>query len=76
MPLGVLSSLRRNTPLDFVLRAASLIGLSIPVFYFGILLLIAFSLYLEWFPLIGGGGFSDPLNPSTISGCARRSSMP
>jgi ABC-type dipeptide/oligopeptide/nickel transport system permease component len=62
VPIGVLSSLRRNTPLDFVLRAAALIGLSIPVFYFGILLLIAFSLYLEWFPLIGGGDFSDPFS--------------
>ena len=62
VPIGVLSSLRRNTPLDFVLRAASLIGLSIPVFYLGILLLIAFSLYLEWFPLIGGGDFSDPFS--------------
>jgi ABC-type dipeptide/oligopeptide/nickel transport system permease component len=62
VPIGILSSLRRNTPFDFMLRAASLIGLSIPVFYFGILLLIAFSLYLEWFPLIGGGDFSDPLS--------------
>jgi ABC-type dipeptide/oligopeptide/nickel transport system permease component len=62
VPIGVLSSLRRNTTLDFILRGASLIGLSIPVFYFGILLLIAFSLYLEWFPLIGGGDFDDPLS--------------
>jgi ABC-type dipeptide/oligopeptide/nickel transport system permease component len=62
VPIGVLSSLRRNTTLDFILRGASLIGLSIPVFYFGILLLIAFSLYLEWFPLIGGGDFDDPFS--------------
>src|SRR5262245_46986448 len=52
IPIGVVSDLRRNTPLGVVLRAASLIGLSIPVFYVGVLLLIALSLYRRDYPIV------------------------
>jgi ABC-type dipeptide/oligopeptide/nickel transport system permease component len=52
MPIGVVSGLRRNTPLGVVLRAASLIGLSIPVCYVGVLPLIALSLYRRDHPIV------------------------
>jgi ABC-type dipeptide/oligopeptide/nickel transport system permease component len=56
IPAGVFSALHRRHPLiDYAIRLVSLLGLSIPVFYFGILLLIVFSLRLDLFPLIGGG---------------------
>src|SRR2546422_3714980 len=57
IPIGILSALKRRNPLvDYPLRIIALLGLSMPVFWLGILLLIVFSLHLNLFPLIGGGG--------------------
>jgi ABC-type dipeptide/oligopeptide/nickel transport system permease component len=62
LPTGVFSALKRQSPLiDYSARIIALIGLSMPVFWFGILLLIVFSLYLNLFPLIGGGDLSTVL---------------
>ena len=56
IPIGILSALKRRSPLiDYPLRIIALLGLSMPVFWLGILLLIVFSLHLDIFPLIGGG---------------------
>src|SRR5262249_19306965 len=42
VPLGVLSAVRQNTKLDYVLRVVSLRGLSLPSFWLGLLVLMAF----------------------------------
>jgi peptide/nickel transport system permease protein len=56
IPIGIVSALKRRSPLiDYPLRIIALLGLSMPVFWLGILLLIVFSLRLDLFPLIGGG---------------------
>src|SRR5213593_5028081 len=56
VPIGIISALKRRNPLiDYPLRIFALLGLSMPVFWLGILLLIVFSLHLNLFPLIGGG---------------------
>ena len=56
IPVGILSALKRRNPLiDYPLRIFALLGLSMPVFWLGILLLIVFSLRWDIFPLIGGG---------------------
>ena len=56
IPIGIVSALKRRNPLiDYPLRIFALLGLSMPVFWLGILLLIVFSLHLDLFPLIGGG---------------------
>ena len=56
VPIGIVSALKRRSPLiDYPLRIIALLGLSMPVFWLGILLLIGFSLRLDVFPLIGGG---------------------
>ena len=62
LPTGIFSALKRQNPLvDYAARIIALLGLSMPVFWFGILLLIAFSLYWDLFPLIGGGDLSTVL---------------
>jgi peptide/nickel transport system permease protein len=62
LPTGIFSALKRQSPLiDYSARIIALIGLSMPVFWFGILLLIVFSLYWDLFPLIGGGDLSTVL---------------
>src|SRR5262249_36328985 len=56
IPIGIISALKRRNPLiDYPLRIFALLGLSMPVFWLGILLLIVFSLRFYLFPLIGGG---------------------
>ena len=63
LPSGILSALHRRSPLiDYSARLVSLLGLSMPVFWCGILLLMAFSLYWDLFPLIGGGDLSTVLD--------------
>jgi ABC-type dipeptide/oligopeptide/nickel transport system permease component len=62
VPIGIVSALKRRNPLiDYPLRIFALLGLSMPVFWLGILLLIFFSLRLDLFPLIGGGDLDGVL---------------
>jgi ABC-type dipeptide/oligopeptide/nickel transport system permease component len=62
VPIGIVSALKRRNPLvDYPLRIFALLGLSMPVFWLGILLLIFFSLRLDLFPLIGGGDLDTVL---------------
>jgi peptide/nickel transport system permease protein len=51
VPLGVLSAVRQNTWLDYVLRVISLSGLSLPSFWLGLLILMAFVHFLGWIPI-------------------------
>lgn len=60
VPLGVFTARRRNQSMDYLGRVISLIGLSVPSFYLGILLLFFLSFKWQWFPVIGGGDLSDP----------------
>jgi peptide/nickel transport system permease protein len=63
IPIGIVSALKRRNPLvDYPLRIFALLGLSMPVFWLGILLLILFSLRLDVFPLIGGGDLDGVLS--------------
>ena len=63
IPTGIVSALKRRNPLiDYPLRIFALLGLSMPVFWLGILLLIFFSLRLDIFPLIGGGDLDGVIN--------------
>lgn len=59
VPLGVVTALRRNTLLDYGGRIFGLAGLSVPAFYLGILLMLLFSVQLDWFPVVGGGELTD-----------------
>jgi peptide/nickel transport system permease protein len=51
IPLGVISAVRQNTPLDYVLRVVSLSGLSLPSFWLGLLVLMVFVHYFGWIPI-------------------------
>ncbi len=55
LPLGVLSALRRGSLLDNVCMAGALLGVSMPSFWFGIMLILLFALRLHWLPSAGRG---------------------
>lgn len=59
IPMGVIAALRRNTGIDYVLTLFSVIGLSIPAFWLGIMLILAFS--VNWNLLPSSGGASSGL---------------
>jgi peptide/nickel transport system permease protein len=53
IPMGILSALRRGRPSDYALSALSLLVLSIPAFWFGIMLILTFSVNLQILPSSG-----------------------
>ena len=55
IPLGVYTALRRHSILSHFLLAASLVGVSLPTFLIGILLILVFAVYLGWLPSFGRG---------------------
>jgi peptide/nickel transport system permease protein len=55
IPLGVYTALRRDSWLSHLLLAGSLIGVSLPTFLIGILLILVFAVILGWLPSFGRG---------------------
>ncbi len=51
VPLGVMSAVKQNTPLDYLLRIVSLSGLSMPAFWLGLLILMAFAAWFGQIPI-------------------------
>jgi peptide/nickel transport system permease protein len=61
--LGVLAARNRGRWIDQAIRIFSVVGMTMPVFWLGILLLRLFSIQLGWFPVSGfGDGFTDHLH--------------
>ena len=56
IPLGVYAALHRNRPGDYGVMVFSQIGLAVPAFWAGILLILLFAVELRWFP---AGGFKS-----------------
>ncbi len=55
--LGVLTAVRRNTPIDMLISSGALFGISVPVYLAGLVGLYIFSVRLGWFPT---GGYTTP----------------
>jgi ABC-type dipeptide/oligopeptide/nickel transport system permease component len=55
VPLGIVSALKQNTTVDYGAMFVSMLGVSIPNFLLGILLILTFALTLEWLPTYGWG---------------------
>jgi peptide/nickel transport system permease protein len=50
VPTGVISAIRQDTPLDYVLRVFSLAGLAMPAFWLGMVIILGLVSYLRWIP--------------------------
>ena len=65
IPVGVLAAVRQYSWFDYLATGVAFIGLSMPVFWFGLLLILLFSVQLGWLPTSGiatiGAGF-DPVD--------------
>lgn len=56
LPAGIISAVRRNSFFDYASMTTALFGISIPVFFTGILLIYLFAVKLMWLPASGYGG--------------------
>lgn len=53
IPLGVLAAVRKNTWMDRLATLGSLLGISMPGFWFGLLLMLVFGVWMQWLPISG-----------------------
>jgi peptide/nickel transport system permease protein len=69
-PLGVLAAVNRGKLLDRGSLVASLVGISMPNFWLGPLLILGFSVHLRWFPVSGRDGWGSVILPAITLGTA------
>jgi len=68
LPLGLLAAARRGGALDAGTTAFALLGVAIPNFWLGPLLILVFSLWLGWTPVSGRDGFTSLILPALTLG--------
>lgn len=67
IPLGILSARKAGTLVDNVSTVFTLIGLSMPLFWLGLLLMLLFSFQLGWLPATGDEGVKSIILPAVCS---------
>lgn len=55
LPVSIIAARRSDQAIDHVIRFAGIIGFAMPPFWVGILLMLFFGIYLDWFPISGFG---------------------
>ena len=68
IPLGILAALRRDSWLDTASMAVALIGVSMPNFWLGLVLIVVFGATLGWLPMAGSGGWQHLILPAFTLG--------
>jgi ABC-type dipeptide/oligopeptide/nickel transport system permease component len=68
LALGVVSAIQQNTVIDNLAMVFSLGGLSIPIFWSGLMLIYLFSVQLNWFPITSEHGWKTLVLPATVLG--------
>jgi len=66
IPLGVVAAIRKNSVLDRVATVGSLLGVSLPGFWFGILLIMLFAVHMQILPVSGRIGYDNEV--ATVTG--------
>lgn len=68
IPLGVMAAVRQNTVVDQGAMGFALIGISVPNFWLGLLLVLVFAVYLRWLPATGSGTAAHLVLPAITLG--------
>ena len=70
MITGIVSAVLQYSVWDYMVTLVSLIGVSVPIFWFGLMLMLLFSVWLGWLPATGSGSFSRLIMPALTLGSA------
>ncbi|MGI5836067.1 MAG: nickel ABC transporter permease [Chloroflexota bacterium] len=70
MVVGVISATRQYSILDHSTMIMALLGISVPIFWLGLMLIFLFSVQLRWFPTGGGGTLQQLVLPAITLGAA------
>lgn len=70
IPLGLLAAINVEKPLDYLVMTFSLLAVSMPNFWLASMLVLYFSLYLDWLPVSGKGDWTSYILPSLSMGLA------
>lgn len=68
IPLGIISATRQYTFIDSISMIGALLGVSMPVFWLGLMLILTFSVNLRWLPSGGFDGLTSLILPSITLG--------
>jgi ABC-type dipeptide/oligopeptide/nickel transport system permease component len=68
IPAGIVSAVHRNTSVDYVSTVVALLGQAMPTFWLGIMLILIFSVRLNWLPSSGRGGLEHLILPAITLG--------
>jgi ABC-type dipeptide/oligopeptide/nickel transport system permease component len=68
VPLGLIAAVRHNSWIDTISMTGALIGVSMPSFWLGLLLILLFSVRLKWIPILGGTGLQGLVLPALTLG--------
>lgn len=75
IPLGIVAAVRQNTLFDNISMIVSLIGVSMPIFWLALLLVLFFSLKLGWFPVQGADSWKSYILPAISLGFMNMASI-
>lgn len=64
IPVGVISAIRRYSLVDNIATLTALVGQAMPLFWFGIMLIIIFGVWLRWLPISGSDTLAHLILPS------------
>ncbi len=68
VPAGIISAVKRNTPIDYFSTVVALMGQAMPTFWLGIMLILVFSVRLSWLPSSGRGDLQHLILPAVTLG--------
>lgn len=68
VPAGLIAGLKQNKPVDYGVMTVAMVGVSVPNFVLGPLLILLFALKLGWFRAVGWSSWTDSILPSITLG--------
>ena len=73
--VGIIAALKQNTIFDYIVMVITLIGVSMPIFWLAVMLIMLFSLKLGWFPVFGAKQWSSIVLPAISLGLMNMASI-
>jgi peptide/nickel transport system permease protein len=59
VPVGIVSAVKRSSPIDYLLRLVGILALSVPTFWLGTMVLVTLALYFNWVPTVRHTPFTE-----------------